>query len=318
MAYFAGRQTGAKGRPALGRASFVDEHCKQVSWSYSAGCVFSCSIGSNRMRKCPAGKYLIRPTVRTETAIFLALLLLWTGLWIGSAIRFSCSGSQTEQSQQNRQTNERIAQPAIHAQSDSGKNKTKRNDYCSYYFAWAEFFNVKVTDVLLALFTWILAVKTGGLFAETKGLRQAADDQRADLLRSIKAAEDSAKAADDQVKLSREALITTERAYVFCERILSHWTATKQKEEIITKWTFTPVWRNSGKTPTKRGMMNANTWVSTAGEDLPADFEFPDYGDGPRLFFIGPETTMHIGGIDISIDVLQRIYAKTAHAYVWG
>jgi hypothetical protein len=57
------------------------------------------------------------------------------------------------------------------------------------------FFDFRITDAFLVIFTWILAVKTSGLFTETAGLRRAADEQRTELLRSVKAAENSANAA---------------------------------------------------------------------------------------------------------------------------
>jgi hypothetical protein len=67
----------------------------------------------------------------------------------------------------------------------------------------------------LALFTLVLASKTSGLYAETAGLRDAADKQRGDLLRSIKAAEDSARAAE----LSAEAAIGIELPRLFVSKI---------------------------------------------------------------------------------------------------
>jgi len=58
------------------------------------------------------------------------------------------------------------------------------------------FFEIKLTDALIAIFTIVLAVKTAGLFRETAGLRAAADNQSRDFLRSVKAAENSARIAE--------------------------------------------------------------------------------------------------------------------------
>src|ERR1700722_10712155 len=69
---------------------------------------------------------------------------------------------------------------------------------------FTDFFEIKLTDLLIAIFTGVLAWKTAGLFRETAGLRNAADKQQADLLRSIEAAEKSAEAAIGGNQLTRE------------------------------------------------------------------------------------------------------------------
>lgn len=127
--------------------------------------------------------------VRLETSVFWAVLLLWTGLWFGSAIRLSCGLPQAER----------------------GNQTVSVSSNCHYYLSLADFLNVKVTDVLIALFTWLLATKTAGLFKETAGLRQVAKQQEVDFLRSVAAAESAAEAA----KESADALQASERAVVF-------------------------------------------------------------------------------------------------------
>jgi hypothetical protein len=49
-------------------------------------------------------------------------------------------------------------------------------------------FELKLTDLIIAIFTVVLAVKTSGLFEETAGLRSAADKQSKDMRDSIAAA----------------------------------------------------------------------------------------------------------------------------------
>ncbi len=43
-----------------------------------------------------------------------------------------------------------------------------------------------------------------------------------------------------QVHAVRDAMVSTDRAFIFCERINSHWVARKEAEEII-EWVFTPI-----------------------------------------------------------------------------
>jgi len=81
---------------------------------------------------------------------------------------------------------------------------------------WYDYF--KPTDWLLVIFNGFLVLytrrlfqATHGLFSETSGLRQAAAEQRTDMLRSIAAAEKSAKVAED-------ALTVLEKPYVFIDR----------------------------------------------------------------------------------------------------
>lgn len=71
-----------------------------------------------------------------------------------------------------------------------------------------EFFNLKLSDAIIAIFTIVLAVKTAGLFKETAGLRAAADKQAVDTAASIAVAKRSADVAE-------RALTELERPYLF-------------------------------------------------------------------------------------------------------
>ncbi|MFZ3325122.1 MAG: hypothetical protein WA231_04185 [Methylocella sp.] len=147
-------------------------------------------------------------------------------------------------------------------------------------------------------------------------MKELGEKQSKDMQASIAAAQSAANAARDQVSLSREALIMTERAFVFCERIEHFWRAKKETEEII-EWIFFPVWKNSGNTPTKHGMGCVNTWLAIDSGDLPHDFTFPDYGSAERIM-IGPGLTKHGLHLPIPIATMHRIREGTAHAYMWG
>jgi hypothetical protein len=71
---------------------------------------------------------------------------------------------------------------------------------------FVRFLELRLTDVLIIFFTGLLAIRTSGLYRETAALRTIADQQRADLLLSIEAAQDSARAAE----LSAKAAIGVE------------------------------------------------------------------------------------------------------------
>jgi hypothetical protein len=71
-----------------------------------------------------------------------------------------------------------------------------------------------IATIVIAAFTVVLAWRTGGLFKETAGLREAADKQRADTLELVAAAKDSADAAKRSAALSERALIDLERPVI--------------------------------------------------------------------------------------------------------
>jgi hypothetical protein len=76
------------------------------------------------------------------------------------------------------------------------------------------FFELKLTDVLLVIFTAVLAYKTSGLFTETAGLRDAAEKQRLDSLRSIEVAEAAARAAQKSADTGERALFVAYRPLI--------------------------------------------------------------------------------------------------------
>ena len=172
-------------------------------------------------------------------------------------------------------------------------------------------------DLWLVRWTFALFAATVGLIFATGVLGWFGFRQSRDMKASIGAAQSAARAAEDQLALSRDALVTTERAFVFCERVDARWTARKETEE-ISGWTFVIIWKNSGKTPTKRARSNSNSWIAIDAGDLPGDFDFPDYDRESPNIMIGPNAVMHSGHFAIPIDTLQKLHANRGHAYLWG
>jgi hypothetical protein len=90
------------------------------------------------------------------------------------------------------------------SQLHSGNNEKNSKSQEDSVPEWiSTFFEIKLTDALIALFTIVLAVKTSGLFKETAGLRAAADQQAIDMRESIAA---SRKAADAAMLSARAAI----------------------------------------------------------------------------------------------------------------
>jgi hypothetical protein len=99
-----------------------------------------------------------------------------------------------------------------------------------------------VFTFVLAIFTGVLAWRTTGLFRETKRLRKTANEQRADMLRSIEAGEKAASAAIKSANVAEQALSVLERPHVFIESI-------ELIEHSISTFLVRCKVRNYGKTP---------------------------------------------------------------------
>ena len=101
------------------------------------------------------------------------------------------------------------------AEQEQTKAGDKKEPHGGTVFGWiSNFFEVKLTDLLIAIFTVVLAVKTSGLFRETAGLRELASEQSRDMKASINAAEKAADAAT----LSAKAAIGMELPVIRVER----------------------------------------------------------------------------------------------------
>jgi hypothetical protein len=104
--------------------------------------------------------------------------------------------------------------PVSQSHTDHETTKPPEKEERSVWSWTGSFFELKLTDVMIAFFTYVLAVKTAGLFKETAGLRSAADKQSRDMEASIKAAQKAADAAQKAADVSEAALIVAERPYL--------------------------------------------------------------------------------------------------------
>ena len=287
-----------------------------------------------------------RPARRWDKQIKIAVLLLAIAYGFGfpAGQYLHCSrGQQSEdeapgtisiQSESIQTESERSERPSIGIfpldESLVAPHSGEASAYGTYHaphkpYFWGRTFvcAATVSDYLMGLFTLVLAIVTGFLWLETERLAKGAEEQARDSKTAIAASEKAANAAtsaaaaaSEQVRIARTALMDTERAFVFCERTIATHLMDK-KTETILEWRFQPIWRNAGKTPTRRAVNSANHWIGQGVGPLPSNFDFPDYAPGSATM-IGPKATMHTGPIVLTLDQANEIRAGRTHAYVWG
>ena len=78
---------------------------------------------------------------------------------------------------------------------------------------------------------------------------------------------------------------------------------------------ISPIWTNSGATPTRRMRISTN-WKASHGE-LPADFEI-NYARAPENMFLGPNGKAELGTVFIPMRDIQAAIEERLHLYVWG
>ena len=137
-------------------------------------------------------------------------------------------------------------------------------------WSWlSNFFELKLTDAIIAIFTIVLALKTSGLFKETAGLRSAADKQAKDMEASTKAATDAANAAITSNQIAVYNAEQELRAYVFVKNM------TLERERrpgtlsgsghvipgLVHTYRFNIIWENSAPTPARTGRRSGGSCV---------------------------------------------------------
>ncbi|HYD96973.1 MAG TPA: hypothetical protein VEC01_16715 [Noviherbaspirillum sp.] len=160
--------------------------------------------------------------------------------------------------------------------------------------------DVKITDVLIALFTGLL-VLLGWTLARRTGEATAA-------------ARDSAAVAEKSARAAEEALVAGQRAFMFIREIktILH----QDPETGKYHWTIHPVWANSGNTPT-RGL-SIHTSYRLLDAPLTKDDGFHD-SHGERMPTVaGPRSMVEASPGTISSDDLEAVQNGTKFFYIWG
>jgi hypothetical protein len=126
----------------------------------------------------------------------------------------------------------------------------------------------------------------------------------------------------ESIALSRHALTSTERAFVF-PKAVQFAASLNVATEQIHHWGVSIQWENSGKTPTRYLRHYFNLEVRP--DLLPDDFDFPDLPipgtQRPAISIptlIGPNSSIASDSIDVSIEQMNEIKDGIAHCYIWG
>jgi hypothetical protein len=118
-----------------------------------------------------------------------------------------------------------------------------------------------------------------------------------------------------QARLTKDALIYTQRAFVFVRDGTLTVTRDRQTEK-ATGFLISVDWENSGDTPTKNMRMRFNRLVTP--KILPDDFDFPDYEIDDIHILLGPKATVGTTPLEISPEEMRAVREKESHLYVWG
>lgn len=137
-------------------------------------------------------------------------------------------------------------------------------------------------DAWVALFTLALSISTVLLWLETRRL---------------------ARDAKAQHQISNRAFVYLSELSV--DKILDGRTGR------VTTFRITPMWKNSGNTPTEDGEVNT-TWIPDV---VPDDLA---YGSPAQIIFVGPNATVGSQFIDIPARVIDSVRDFETNVYIWG
>jgi hypothetical protein len=181
---------------------------------------------------------------------------------------------------------------------------------------WPSFlgYRLKITDTLLAAFTFGLLVFTGLLWKSTEKLWKSGE-------RSFKAKERAFIFLD-----GFNFEITTLADASINERDLPELLRTVDKGLHVTRFAVQPRWRNSGNTPT-RNMTISVDWLSP-GQPLPEDFSFRA---SAKSFFVAPQAVVASeiiempaanalirGGVGIGPPPLMLMWGRADYEDIFG
>jgi hypothetical protein len=259
----------------------------------------------------------------------------WNGIWIGlfcvvvTALGFEAlTASQDIPKQQNTYRAESAKRGAdlsaatlneSYSAEQTNKRKEKQTQATEHTL---EFFNIKFSDAIIALFTIVLAVKTAGLFKETAGLRSAADKQSRDMEASIKAATDAVK---NGITANQIAIANSQqqlRAYVAATNVnvVFHRDPDRISPDNrfridgpVNTYRLSAILRNGGQTPAINVVTNIS--CQRLQRTVLPTFYFPDstnFGHG----VIGPASEVHTRDIPVAAHAFDPI--NDTEWFLWG
>lgn len=169
------------------------------------------------------------------------------------------------------------------------------------------FYDVKVTDVLLAVFAGLLVLLGRDLARRMRDAASAAKD-------SATVAEKSAAVAEKSARVAEDALISGQRAFMFIREIKTY----LHQDPATGKfhWTIHPIWANSGNTPT-RGL-SINTTYRLLDEPLPNGYDFPEAQEDLIPTIAGPRSMVEAVSGTLSSEDLAAVKEGKKFFYIWG
>lgn len=121
--------------------------------------------------------------------------------------------------------------------------------------------------------------------------------------------------ASRQVRLSRQALVQTDRAFVYVsEGILG--AVVNVKSDRVESWSTGVRWKNSGNTPTK--YLRLFIRLSVQAQPLADDFDFPVAEVPDVHVMIAPDGTIDSAVLPLTLEQMDGVLAGTQYLYVWG
>jgi hypothetical protein len=182
-------------------------------------------------------------------------------------------------------------------------NETSQNEQ---RISWGKLWTRTFTDPV-AFFTAALAVFSAGLLV-------VAALQIWLLLRAEDVSRIAANAAKDSAQIAREALVTSQRAFIRAAGFPWLW---RPDTDRTGKYFFDiqPTLENAGNTPTVDASINVNS--SLREKPLPDDFDFPYVGE-PGEAVIGSKQSVGVNNAIILDDDLLAVQQGKKFFYIWG
>jgi hypothetical protein len=182
--------------------------------------------------------------------------------------------------------------------------------------------SLKLTDILIALFTLLVAIFAWRLSASASRAAATAQGHADANRRSIEASERAAEAAKRSAEAAEKSAIVLQdtaarqlRPYVTVKEFLQG--PVKDEKNFLHGWVFQVVWQNSGATPT-RGF---RYWAALRQFDheIPADFDFAppvmaDFAGGE----LGSNSTVTSGTLFVAQADVLHLQTATRKAVLYG
>lgn len=168
--------------------------------------------------------------------------------------------------------------------------------------SWPDSFlyNIKATDVLLALFAGLLV-----LIARAQARRL--DD-------TARAAAGTAQAAQQTARTAENALVAGQRAFMFLREFKTFLHVDDASGQY--RWTLHPVWENSGNTPTKG--LEIYTTYRLLDAPLAPGYDFPSTAHEMVTAIAGPRALVEGAPGSIGADDLAAVQQGKKYFYIWG